>query len=117
MKPQREGGGNNSYGVDIPTILSPIRDSSERENFIIMERLMPPVMTNLLVLPGKSFHDGPSVESQIDSELGIFGAILGDANEVLFNEQSGHVLRSKRHEFNEGGVSSGQGVIDSPLLY
>lgn len=117
MKPQREGGGNNIYGQDIVRILMPIRDKEARETFIIMERLRPPVLSNLLISPLKSLLDQDEPFSDIDSELGIFGSILGNANEVLFNTEAGHVLRSKKRGYNEGGVSSGQGVIDSPFLY
>lgn len=118
MKPQREGGGNNIYGQDIPAKLNQIKDSAEREGYIIMERILPPQLTNLLVSPGSSTSEGDEVSYQvIDSELGIYGSILGNRDNVVFNHEAGHVLRSKRLGFNEGGVSSGQGVIDSPFLY
>ena len=39
LKPQREGGGNNVYGEDIPEFLEKIKDSSERNAYILMERI------------------------------------------------------------------------------
>lgn len=115
LKPQREGGSNNIYGADIRTCLEPIRDSELREAYIAMERIRPPVMRNLLVSPRTEPHY--NTFNDIDSELGIFGSILGDSNNIVSNLEAGHVLRSKLLHCNEGGVSSGNGVIDSPYLY
>lgn len=115
MKPQREGGGNNVYGRDIVPVLEPIKNSKQREAYILMELIKPPVVKNLLVGPNISidpehpFHD-------IVGELGIYGAICGCETSILFNEQSGHVLRSKKLGVNEGGIAAGFGAIDSPYL-
>ena len=53
MKPQREGGGNNIYGDDIKPFLEKIKDSDERNAYILMDRIQPPVTTNYMVRPGK----------------------------------------------------------------
>merc|ERR1712241_1590138 len=53
LKPQREGGGNNVYGEDIKPFLENIRDSDERNAYILMDRIQPPVTTNSMVRPGK----------------------------------------------------------------
>ena len=72
LKPQREGGGNNVYGDDIKPFLENIRDSDEREAFILMDRIHPPVTKNYMVRPGH----GPKMVDVI-SELGIFGYVIG----------------------------------------
>ena len=38
VKPQREGGGNNVYGENIPPFLKSIQDSEERNAYILMDR-------------------------------------------------------------------------------
>ena len=114
LKPQREGGGNNIYGQDIVDALTPIRDKQEREAFILMQMIRPPVFNNY-ILTANVRADAASPDP-IVSELGIFGSILGSKDEVIFNREDGHVVRSKRLGVNEGGISAGFGSIDSPLL-
>ena len=72
LKPQREGGGNNVYGDDIKPFLEKIKDSDERNAFILMDRIHPPVTTNYMVRPGAE----PALVDVI-SELGIFGYVIG----------------------------------------
>ena len=36
------------------------------------------------------------------SELGIFGAIIGTKEKILYNRQVGHMLRTKGSSANEG---------------
>jgi hypothetical protein len=38
------------------------------------------------------------------------------ATQVLFNENAGHLVRTKTSDSNEGGVAAGFAVLDSPLL-
>ena len=88
LKPQREGGGNNVYGEDIKPFLEKIRHSEERNAYILMDRIHPPVTKasissaamlvmsvssqNYMVRPGAE----PTLVDVI-SELGIFGYVLG----------------------------------------
>lgn len=116
MKPQREGGGNNIYGNDIIAELTPIKGSSQREAYILMEMIRPPTNKNLLIGPNIDI-DPSSPFHQIVSELGIYGAIMGTSDQVVFNSESGHVLRSKKSGVNEGGIAAGFGAVDSPILY
>ena len=111
LKPQREGGGHNWYGSDIVKVLTAIQNSDERKSYILMDIISAPVNENVLVAPGV-----PGTFANITSELGIYGSILGSKNNIIFNNEDGHVLRSKKVGVNEGGVSAGFGVIDSPLL-
>jgi len=111
LKPQREGGGNNIYGDDIKPFLEKIKDSDERNAYILMDRIQPPVTTNYMVRPGKE----PMMVDVI-SELGIFGYVIGDHERILTNKQVGHMLRTKLSYVNEGGVAAGLGALDSVYL-
>ena len=51
LKPQREGGGNNVYGEDIKPFLENIESSQERNAYILMDRIQPPVTKNYMVSP------------------------------------------------------------------
>lgn len=131
LKPQREGGGNNVYRTDIPTYLNELskKDQSnldkggdgkvlEREGYILMELIEPPLGSkSILVRSGAD-----PKESDVISELGIFGVTLfkagagGKGAEIWLNQTSGHLLRTKGRESDEGGVAVGFSVIDSPWL-
>ena len=39
LKPQREGGGNNVYGEDIPVMLKKLADDEQLAGYILMERI------------------------------------------------------------------------------
>ncbi|XP_046410462.1 glutathione synthetase-like isoform X1 [Neodiprion fabricii] len=113
LKPQREGGGNNVYGKDVLTQLKAMRDSKERTAWILMDRIHPPLQENYLIRPGNT--DELKTQNLV-SELGIYGVILGDSNEVKINKQVGHVLRTKPASSDEGGIVAGAGALDSPYL-
>ena len=72
VKPQREGGGNNIYGDEIVSFLKSIESSTERDAFIMMDRIHPPITTNYMVRPAT-----PVRLVNCISELGIFGYIIG----------------------------------------
>jgi len=111
LKPQREGGGNNVYGEDIRPFLQDIKDSDERNAFILMDRIQPPVTSNYMVRPGQ-----PPSYVEVISELGIFGYVIGDKEKILVNKQVGHMLRTKLSHVDEGGVAAGLGALDSVFL-
>merc|ERR1711874_387782 len=111
LKPQREGGGNNVYGEDIKPFLEKIKDSEERNAYILMDRIQPPVTTNYMVRPGKK----PQLVDVI-SELGIFGYVIGDKDAIHTNKHVGQMLRTKLSHVDEGGVAAGLGALDSVYL-
>ncbi|KAG5681013.1 hypothetical protein PVAND_010480 [Polypedilum vanderplanki] len=113
MKPQREGGGNNIYGVDIPEKLTAMSDD-ERSAYIVMDRIFPPISKSYMIRPGGQMQ--PEIVEMV-SELGIFGAIIGTKDKILYNRQVGHMLRTKVSNANEGGVAAGLGALDSPYLF
>ncbi|XP_076061731.1 glutathione synthetase-like isoform X2 [Oratosquilla oratoria] len=111
LKPQREGGGNNIYGEEIRTVLKRVQHSSEREAYILMDRIRPPILSNYVVRP----HE-PVKLIDVVSELGIFGVIIGTKDKIMVNKNAGHMLRTKMSTVNEGGVAAGQGGLDSVYL-
>ncbi|XP_018359283.1 PREDICTED: glutathione synthetase-like [Trachymyrmex cornetzi] len=117
LKPQREGGGNNVYNESIRTWLSSMKESQERTAWILMDRLYPPLQKNYFV---RAAEESP-LEDDIDlsdviTELGIYGVIVGDSNEIMLNKQVGHILRTKLSSEDEGGIVAGVGALDSPYL-
>ncbi|XP_011315519.1 glutathione synthetase [Fopius arisanus] len=112
LKPQREGGGNNVYGLDVKSKLEAMRNSKERTAWILMELIKTPIHRNYLISPN---IPKPSLQDFV-SELGIYGVILGDDNEIRVNKQVGHVIRTKPLGEDEGGIIAGAGALDSPYL-
>ncbi|KAI8809864.1 glutathione synthase [Cladochytrium replicatum] len=109
MKPQREGGGNNIYGKDIPGFLSKLT-VNEREAFILMDLINHVPVENIMV------RNGVLIKAAVVSEFGTYGIWLSEGDEVHLNETGGYLMRTKSHESNEGGVAAGFAVLDSPLL-
>ena len=110
LKPQREGGGNNFYGKDIPEQLKKM-SKVERGAYILMQRIFPPPQNALMLTKTGKVNSAKAL-----SELGIYGAYLGDGKSEYFNENAGHLLRTKVNGTDEGGVASGYAVLDSPYL-
>lgn len=111
MKPQREGGGNNFYKSAIPQRLREIPREHWR-SYILMELITPPPVANTILRNGQLEHGG------VICELGVYGTCLWDqkTGEVLRNEESGYLLRTKGDKSEEGGVAAGFGCMDSCRL-
>jgi len=78
-----------------------------------MELISPPVgLKNYLVRAGS----GTSVETEVVSELGIFGWSLFGQGKVIGEKEVGWLVRTKGKESNEGGVATGFSVLDSLVL-
>lgn len=114
LKPQREGGGNNVYGLDIVDVLNKVKNTQERESYILMDMIRPPLIKNYIISSGRKVSTEPI---DLVNELGIFGVIIGTPNEILCNYEAGYVLRSKKHGVQEGGIAAGFGCLDSVYLY
>jgi glutathione synthase len=71
LKPQREGGGNNVYGDDILKLLVEIKDTEERNNYILMELVRPLEHHNYILRENALAYSGDVI-----SELGIFGVLI-----------------------------------------
>lgn len=111
LKPQREGGGNNTYRGSIPGFLRSVPEE-HWGSFILMELITPPPVSNLILRKGKVEQGG------VICELGIYGACLWNqtTGELLHNEEAGHLLRTKGDQSEEGGVAAGFGCMDSCCL-
>ncbi|KAI8874089.1 glutathione synthase [Ramicandelaber brevisporus] len=110
LKPQREGGGNNIYGSDIPAYLEKL-SAEGRSAYILMDLIRPPTNVSLLSRFGQLWT-GRTI-----SELGIYGVFIHTPEQgVLRNDATGYLLRSKAADVNEGGVMGGSGVLDSVHL-
>lgn len=128
LKPQREGGGNNYYKNEIKEILSNMLDKRElndsedemvtsKKRYIVMELLKAPVTKNIIINPKSQQKLAATANllhvSKITNELGIFGILVRNENEIVLNESCGYLLRSKLAEENEGGLMAGSGALDS----
>ncbi|XP_014255931.1 glutathione synthetase-like isoform X2 [Cimex lectularius] len=110
LKPQREGGGNNTYGSDIPNLLNSMTPE-ERQSMILMKLIKPVPIKNMIIQRGQ-----PCAVSDVISELGIFSYVIGSASDIVAVKPAGHMLRTKLATSTEGGVASGYGALDSPFL-
>lgn len=110
LKPQREGGGNNIYGKDIPAFLNQLLPH-ERSGYVLMKLIRSKSSDNFFL------HHTGLFKVETVSELGIYGLFLSDGSTELLNESYGHLLRTKKVSSNEGGIAQGSSVLDSPILY
>lgn len=117
LKPQREGGGNNIYGANIPPFLASLGDERNYRGHILMEMIQPPSLQNSI------FRNGEVKTGEVIGELGIYGICLwrnrsasGSDRKVLTNYEGGFLLRTKGRDSEEGGVAAGFGAVDSVCL-
>ena len=103
LKPQREGGGNNIYGADIPAFLETIMGTPEQDAYIVMDKITPPVSTNYMIRP---LTKEPMLVKTI-SELGIFGYCIGDETGTVFTHIGVHFLafHQARRKPQHAGIS------------
>merc|ERR1712060_698925 len=114
MKPQIEGSGDLIFGADIQHALR-TKSKEELAEFILMERILPPITSSVVYGTEKSGSVKASVRRSV-GELGIFGVLLADGADIVANKVVGHLLRSKAKDTNQGGVFVGNAVVDTPLL-
>lgn len=108
LKPQREGGGNNFYGVQMKEKLLSLSEKELRA-FVLMEKLKPKPHAAVSINSDTSQHHSHTL-----SEFGIYSVHLTNGKKSYINRYSGHLVRTKDINTNEGGVASGFAVLDSP---
>ena len=69
LKPQREGGCNNKYGLDIQSFLQSVKDKQDRVAWILMDKIHPPVHRNYMIRADSNMD---RELQELVSELGIF---------------------------------------------
>jgi len=110
LKPQREGGGNNTYRAAIPPFLASLPEAHWK-SFILMEIITPPPVHNFIL------RNGVIEQGGVICELGVYGTCLWEnGGKVLWNEEAGYLLRTKGDKSEEGGVAAGFGSMDSCRL-
>ncbi|MGL5451368.1 MAG: glutathione synthase [Aeromonas sp.] len=109
LKNQGEGGGHCLFGADILTTLATL-DPRQYPSWSLMRRLhpVPRPMPAWIVRKAELQR-----VTDLISELGIF-TVQMDGNLACTQPRvAGYLLRSKSAKSTEGGVHSGQGVLDS----
>lgn len=109
LKPQREGGGNNLYSKALKEALQRM-SADERAAYVLMERIRPVVVRNVVIRGGKYSA------TDVVSELGVYGVHVSRSGQVVENYMAGTLLRSKAASEDDGGVAAGVAVLDSPVL-
>uniref|UniRef100_A0A7N8XZ81 Glutathione synthetase n=1 Tax=Mastacembelus armatus TaxID=205130 RepID=A0A7N8XZ81_9TELE len=111
LKPQREGGGNNYFGEDIVQVLQAVKGDKRRAAYILMDRIQPRTEQNILLR-----KDLPLKLTSVCCEIGVLGAYVRHGGEMVLNEVTGHILRTKSIKNNDAGIIGGVTVFDNPLI-
>lgn len=112
LKALRDDGVGNYFDEELAQLLCQM-SPRERSAYILQQKIRPIAVKNYLKRP---FH-APQLEDVV-SELGIFGTFVGTTDGIsLWNRVDGHVVKTKTHGTNQGGIGEGSGVIDSALLF
>lgn len=115
LKPSLEGGGHNVYGDAIPGFLAST-PKAQWSRYILMERILSPMSSNLLMGPA-GLDAG-----EVVSELGIVGCCMwktkptGSSCEMLHNSVGGWTFKTKHADIDEMSVVKGYGCFDTPRL-
>lgn len=112
LKNQGEGGGHCIFGDDIPAKLQQL-DEQHYGAWALMQRLYPHERER----PTIAVRDGQQqLVSNLVSEIGIFTVSYDGEPATEFEGYAGYLIRSKPASENEGGIHSGQGILDSLTL-
>lgn len=109
LKPQREGGANNLYGMELKNALDKM-SKDDWNGYTLMERLYPVSHKNALV------RRGTAEEDEVVSELGIYGVLISMDGKVVENYSPGTLVRTKFAKVEDGGVVAGVAVLDSARI-
>ncbi|NOU51922.1 glutathione synthase [Pseudoalteromonas sp. JBTF-M23] len=112
LKNQGEGGGNCVFGADISQKLELIKPQ-EYDAWALMQRIYAierekPVLT---IRDGKQ-----AIVNHLISEIGLFTVYYNGEPVTEYGGYAGYLIRSKPANENEGGIHSGQGLLDSLML-
>ncbi|CNK89904.1 MULTISPECIES: glutathione synthase [Yersinia] len=109
LKNQGEGGGHCLFGADILAKLETL-EPQQYQAWSLMGRLhpVPRPMSAWIVRKGELHR-----VTNLISELGMFTVQIDGNPGCAEQSFAGYLLRSKSAESTEGGIHSGQGVLDS----
>uniref|UniRef100_A0A914HNX7 Glutathione synthetase n=1 Tax=Globodera rostochiensis TaxID=31243 RepID=A0A914HNX7_GLORO len=113
LKTNMECGECNYFDEQLANKLKEITPA-KRPYYVLMQKLRPMPIKNIMIHPFT-----PSKIDTMVSELGVYGVLLGNmlTKEVKHNVQQGHLLKTKLETANEGGITKGTAVHDSPILF
>ena len=112
LKNQGEGGGHCVFGSDISEKLNQLAPE-EYDAWTLMLRLYP----HEREVPAIAVRNGEqALVDDLVSEIGLFSAYYNGEPLTLQDGYAGYLIRSKPASENEGGIHSGQGILDSLTL-
>uniref|UniRef100_A0A183C5V6 Glutathione synthetase n=1 Tax=Globodera pallida TaxID=36090 RepID=A0A183C5V6_GLOPA len=113
LKTNMECGACNYFDEQLANKLKEITPA-QRPYYVLMQKLRPMPIKNIMIHP----FTASKIDTMV-SELGVYGVLLGNmlTKEVKHNVQQGHLLKTKLETANEGGISTGTAVHDSPILF
>jgi len=112
LKNQGEGGGHCLFGDAISAKLSALAPE-EYDAWALMQRLYPHTRNSPVIAVRDAQQ---TVIHDLVSEIGLFSAYFNGAPVTQYNGYAGYLIRSKPASENEGGIHSGQGILDSLTL-
>ncbi len=112
LKNQGEGGGHCVFGDQISETLAKLKPEGY-DAWALMQRLYPHERDT----PTIAVRDGKqTLVNDLVSEIGLFTAHYQGEPVTELDGYAGYLIRSKPASENEGGIHSGQGILDSLVL-
>ncbi|ORM39738.1 Glutathione synthetase [Babesia sp. Xinjiang] len=118
LKSQSEGGAELFVYDELAAILRDglMRDRSQLSKYVLMRRIRSPVQRAAFVKNPSEGLFSFTVERSV-TEVGIYGCAVFSGNDVLKDECSGYLTRTKNETTAGGGVCSGCAAISSLMFF
>ncbi|NLS11868.1 glutathione synthase [Vibrio sp. SM6] len=112
LKNQGEGGGHCVFGSAIGEKLASLHEN-EYNAWLLMQRLYPHERDT----PALAIRQAAATQvDDLVSEIGLFTAFYQGEPMTDYAGYAGYLIRSKPASENEGGIHSGQGILDSLMV-
>jgi glutathione synthase len=112
LKNQGEGGGHCVFGAEVSKKLQQLQPS-EYDAWALMQRIYPHERDKPTLAVRET---RPTLVNDLVSEIGLFSLYFEGEPMTQMNGYAGYLIRSKPASENEGGIHSGQGILDSLML-